>query len=1538
MGERYDKTRYYGKCFTLADCKAGISKLCIKQRCNNDIPKNMKNPVMYHIFAEVLKASAMHSTVRNAYNDFLTRLLNCNPCQAEESFQKGFTYLDNLDIKSFYFIESFFNVRLRIFQVQEQKKHSSSFTKKQRNKDHVALHNYPCNLCKKQTCYFITTKYMTNLDDLTIPNLNILISSLSHGIKNTNHTLCVIPSETFSEFMLTFEPLMGLSNDIILFERIRYLDKDNQKFLGIRFKDCVGCEDTCTCYSGELKIIDLINNNSNILCKDVNLVFISSRCFIGNQTESSLTWHNIEKVYRLLSMYKFKTDAPTKVLIINPVTEDDVYNILYSGHSSITKIFEYGPKNDMVSIKTMKNLKINKKKEHRTKLDFCPCETFGNKEGSLLNQEYDFKSIYQYPLKFNKKSFPTYFSLFGLDKVDGFNERVKLASRISNLFFDIESLAEKVLLEKETDPGIYLGYQELKNMIHGYHRIIMIGYEDTLNDEIHAWYNEHCTTESLDLILKKESWRTILHLGNNVQSDIIEEPTFEKQTQLVKEFIELLFHRSRLIKNVKLKLLEPIIDYISNLLEIETECINSVEEQEPEKKFNSNNKTETHKLKWALDQFLNETVLWGFNSSKYDNVIIMPYLKYLLNNEKSSLFYYKNWSIFRRGRIISNLSLCYDDIKITFRDFLNIENPYTSLEDMAKKYNIPHSKAVFPHKVSESIKKLKTTTSIPVNEKYWTTMSGEIISKAKRADAIESFKKANVNNMYEYMTYYLYLDVTVLKECFFAYQELLFSTEEWDITANKSYTISSLMYEKNYKHQFKSDWSKMSVFEIKNKFIKTVLDHSIIGGITINMFSGLIGTNPQTDTTDVMINSHLKYGDVKSINKKWAGLYKYKEILRKRLNKSDDDDLIEAKFPARFIHSYDMLSLYASAMYHAIPIGPCRQWNYGYIDFENQFAINCPCRIDYEKDQKIDSMFHRSNSITDTEEARFIYTYLHNFNHEKYQIEQVSSALHVGGPVTFEYKSTPDLFIKAIDRETKNLCYFIINYDGVYFHGIHKSNCVKFNIHDTLTQLEKQKESDKKHKRREKYYKKIFENRNDQIINVVYEVITSCDMGYCSEKQKIIDNRFFFNINNKSLTSHEMKQLILTQKIRGFVVVRNLKIEACDQNPSLGFAVQKTDINSAWVSEHTKNEIQEYTKKMGISYQNTLKEILSREKILCLHEYVRPTTLHTDYLIFLHDNFIINLDYELLHVLEFCHDNLLKEKVDSYIKRRFEVKDKIKMLEKYDPKSPNISYLNAVSSVLKLYNNSLYGYTLLRPDNYKSAKFIISHRLDFINKDNIVRARLVKKVSKKNFIIMIERKSQPSTTQAHVGSTIMTRSKITFLSSVLFLLLTADPALLECLYMDTDSIHFCTYFKLLEDNIIAEKKNFFLENKKKYFYHTGSSQLCGVLDLESIAKTHRYITEKMYQKVTEKQMHTACKGVNRFFKKKFLEEEREENIFSTRNSDKVFKVNSHLILADIEDNIITKEVTKTFGVGLIPTKRYFLSSGHSKTYKVGESI
>ena len=579
-------------------------------------------------------------------------------------------------------------------------------------------------------------------------------------------------------------------------------------------------------------------------------------------------------------------------------------------------------------------------------------------------------------------------------------------------------------------------------------------------------------------------------------------------------------------------------------------------------------------------------------------------------------------------------------------------------------------------------------------------------------------------------------------------------------------------------------------------------------------------------------------------------------------------------------------------------------------------------------------MFFRNTVATDKAEAKFVFHFLSKFDQTKYKIIMIRSGFHVGDQACFEYKAQPDLFITARERATDLLTYFIIQFDGAYFHGAHNQGCSlkKYNTRESLFQKHL---SDTKHKRRASFFDKLLRFRPcSENVNVFYEVYTSCDMGYCTEPpnhEALLNDKIFFPIKQKQLNSWELKDYILQRKIKGYILITGLKILDSDRTPMMGFCVQKAPVKPEWLSSSTMQLFEEMCQEMKIDPDKYMKNMSKQKKILCLHEFISPSVLHTEYFLYLYENHLLGSDFKILHVLEFVHSPFLKNKVEYYIERRFKLKKIIKDLESQPNNKEDLAYFNALSDILKLYNNSLYGFSLLKGDNYKSYRFIISHRLKFINKHNVVRARLIKQVSSKTYIIGIERKNTISTCQAHIGSSIMFFSKIMFFKAVQFLLEHADPKLLEAVYCDTDSYHVATHFYDLDLNMLEPLKENF-RRKKHLYFKTHSGQLSGVLDLEQISTSTVYICEKMYQKLLDSTYSTACKGVNRYLKLQFLEKPILENPFQEENRLKIFKLKTEQIHSDIEDNIINMSITKVFGLGLIPTKRFFSQDGHSKTF------
>ena len=1460
--------KYLGKCLSLKEIRGLVKATCVTSRCYNKLQKKMKNPIMYNIFSQLIKHSpcmSSRASTRSVYINFLEIFLNSNPSTANISYEDGMEYLDLFSTKNFYLLESFFQIKIFIYEARSLNQHGSKYKKIiKANKYKTTIYKiaFPSNTCKRQTCYYFASVYESQNTSENWPKLSIVLTDKIGQGKNKGYVLNYLPEDKRWTFVEAVEPLSGLSQDVLIFQNRVQLSQEEAKLVGLKIT---------TPY---VQLMGLAKNDSDEVKKlSIGLIIITPTKAASIQ--ASLSNANINSVYRVLQAYGQHDETIVLIFLELP---NGAYNILQSCYKEIKECYDMGFKNCVKGIKPYKFLQTCKPKSRKSSTsegEYCPCDGFTtafDEPESSSKTPFNFMNCFQRPLQFHPKSLPVHFQLFDLLAVKDFKIRTELASKLSLAFFDIESLTIPIPKQSsDLTPGLYLRNIDLQNMALGYQKPFLIGYRDMLNDSI-----AHSSMENLlsqPIFSNLEGFEEILHLQGNEMKEKCVEPNFENISDLIERFILLILKRAQQMAIIKKWLLSPIIDYLEGLKKIEDIHIKNLEQEKESSKssYLSNTKTEIEKTLYALKCFIEELVIFGFNSSKFDTILIMPYLKYLLTINKDSPFYYRNYNLFRKGRVISNFAIKFKGVRVVFRDFLSIENPFTSLENMSRKYNIQHPKQVFPYGVLTSINRLKTMQNMPMSDGYWKMMSGGLVEQEKRRKAAAYFKTTNASNMYEYIIHYLHIDVLSLCECFFGYQKVLFETEDWNIPANKLYTISSLMYEKNYKQAFIANWENLAVFEIKNKFIKEILEASILGGITTAMFRGPIGQHPISKTPMGLINSHLTYEDIKHIRKRWLGLYNLKKKYEARtFNQSQPPFLIEDPKPARFIHSYDFMSLYASAMHNALPVGPCRLWTRGFKNEENNFTKNCPASSNY--DSHAHSMFFRNTVCTDKIEAKFVFHFLSKLDQSKYKIIMIRSSLHVGDQVCFEYKAQPDLFITTRDKTTGFLTYFIIQFDGAYFHGAHNQGCPlrKYNNAESLARKHL---SDAKHKRRALFFNKILKIRPySENVNVFYEVYTSCDMGYCitaPDHEVLLNNEIFFQVKQKQLNPWEVKDFILQRKIKGYIVIKGLKILDSDRAPMMGFCVQKAQVKQEWLSSTTMQLFEEICQEMKIDKDKYLKNMSKQKKILCLHEFLAPSVLHTEYFLYLYENHLLGSDFEILHVLEFVHSPFLKNKVEYYIERRFELKKKIKDLEAQPNNKEDLAYFTALSDILKLYNNSLYGFSLLKGDNYKSYKFIISHRLKFINKQNIVRARLIKQVSAKTYIIGIERKNTISSCQAHIGSAIMFFSKIMFFKAVQFLLEHADPELLEGTYCDTDSYHVATHFYDLESNMLETLKKSFNQNKHLYF-RTHDKQVSGVMDLEQISTSTVYICEKMYQKLLDSTYSTACKGVNRHLKLHFF--------------------------------------------------------------------
>ena len=349
--------------------------------------------------------------------------------------------------------------------------------------------------------------------------------------------------------------------------------------------------------------------------------------------------------------------------------------------------------------------------------------------------------------------------------------------------------------------------------------------------------------------------------------------------------------------------------------------------------------------------------------------------------------------------------------------------------------------------------------------------------------------------------------------------------------------------------------------------------------------------------------------------------------------------------------------------------------------------------------------------------------------------------------------------------------------------------------------------------------------------------------------------------------------------------------------------------------------------------------MLSSERVLCLHEFQKqPIVIHSDYLLFLKQHFLINDNFIISHIIEFIHSPFLNPVVSNYLKRRKVVKNEIAKLSlnshNASLQANNIINLKCKSNFLKLCCNAMYGYSMLKSDNYTTSIVLNNLGIKALKKKGrmkISTASILFKDDKKMHFYVDTIPAVPGYSCAHIGSCILFVSKTIFLKNVHFIFSHADFKKVEFLYMDTDSLHILVNSSKLEDNMLLNLKNDFLTNAHNYLGGYKNSPICGVLELEGDFPSITYRSEKVYQKhkdPADQNFETVCKGLPRIVKKRYLEDHSIDNLFSDPDSLPYLSYWKS-IQSDTNFNMYISIQTKEMANGLIPMKRHFFPSGHS---------
>ena len=486
-------------------------------------------------------------------------------------------------------------------------------------------------------------------------------------------------------------------------------------------------------------------------------------------------------------------------------------------------------------------------------------------------------------------------------------------SRLTVSFFDVEASTNYT---PRRFPIIH-GLQTSANVIHtgviGVQNLCLIGYCDWISKRIsQIIQSENITSTDLLKALKSSSNDSprpkIFHIGGNQKSKKVFENTYFFRKKLVSQFLSYVHKKSVISQKIKKILFADILQALGRIEEIQNSFELGVY-------FNVYSK-----LTKAINNIINTFYIFGFNSSAYDTPMLVLNLYHLIGESLNP----RQIRIFRKGNKIINLEIVIKGIRLIFKDYRLLESPGISLRTLCQRYNIKHEKGFFPHSINTSMKFLKSQKKMPSDLKSWVNViTGECETKENIKVACHDFKEGGFKDLYAYFVHYLKLDVICLAEIFLKYWNYWRFKEDFDFVLYRKFTISSLLYTLVFFKILPSDPYNIAPFKIKSDFYQELISQSKLGGITTCAGKGKIGKG-----SNFKINSHLKNSDVSQISPQFLSFYKMHQNNRVKEGYSLNSPLIAQKdqLLANHVLSYDISSLYASAMLHPLPRGPVLIW------------------------------------------------------------------------------------------------------------------------------------------------------------------------------------------------------------------------------------------------------------------------------------------------------------------------------------------------------------------------------------------------------------------------------------------------------------------------------------------------------------------------------------------------------------------------------------------------------------------------------------
>ena len=696
----------------------------------------------------------------------------------------------------------------------------------------------------------------------------------------------------------------------------------------------------------------------------------------------------------------------------------------------------------------------------------------------------------------------------------------------------------------------------------------------------------------------------VFHIHNNIKKDQVTEPSSSNIDSMVQDWLYHIYQYAKLALLFKHILLEDLITLLSNV---------------------SNNIVHLSERKYS-DMFAKaiqkshaiegEVFVVGFNSANYDLPVLSSHLWNVCLDIGCKPTFYKN------ATSIASLNIKINQwkkeqkcpMRITFKDARNLQEPNVSLAVLGQKYGLETQKGLFPHSLSVSVSKLKTTKHLPPPESlaWFNILSNDRPSVEDIHQAHQDCRNSAATNLYQYAVSYLIKDCEVL---FHIFLKMMTSWQSLGIFLflHRKFTISSAVFYHFYIKNMRIKPYIQVPGKITDPLCNLICSSAVTGGYTS------CHTKNRADQTFV-INSHLNQHTFTP-------------------SPAFPNFLPGMKFDLTLnsVHGYDIRSQYAFSSTQPLPGGPpvlISTINVKEIPKKPVIDLSSYCAAVQQNPTKL---FVQKVNGLDYQYKEEYYA-IQNFlkfevvgKLDGYSIDFIASASTSGGQINIG-----PFFVDALVKLSKGSLQKIqiLQYQG-RMHGC-KIGCPVKNF-TSPDNVQYRLASDLKHEQ----LLALIDIWKQNVPNL--QVILTLDYP-CNYHHTRMGNSLLADIVPKLQPYAKFMEKIYDGSYKGFLTVKNLQLK--QTNPCFGFCIQKSvithDMYSPYMKKHYKLQ-----KKPTVS-------------VLGLHTFKGIKNIHTDYLLYLKNTFEFKEEPLILHAVLFHHEPFLKEDIDSHLIRRGEIKELLK--------------------------------------------------------------------------------------------------------------------------------------------------------------------------------------------------------------------------------------------------------------------------------------